>query len=73
MALHAEPIFLCIYLFDFGCSGSSVLHGFSPVAASVVVVRWLLLLQNMSSGPHRRRSCGSWALEHRLSSCGTQA
>ena len=57
--------------------------GFSLVAVSggyalVVVCRlfsWqrLLLLQSRGSRHEGFSSCGSWALEHRLSSCGSQA
>ena len=34
---------------------------------------WLLLLWNMGSRHVGFSSCGLWALEHRLSSCGTRA
>ena len=34
-------------------------------------LQWLLLLQ--STGSRCFSSCGMWALEHRLSSCGTRA
>ena len=33
-------------------------------------LRWLLLLQSMGSRHVGFSSCDSWALEHRLSSCG---
>ena len=65
-ALFFFFLILFIYLFIFGCAGSSLrCVGFS--------LRWLLLLQ--STGPRCTgfSSCGSWALEHRLSSCGTRA
>ena len=47
--------------------GSSLLQwiGFS--------LQWLLLLWSVGSGVCGLSSCGSWALEHRLSSCGAQA
>ena len=35
--------------------------------------RWLLLLWSMGSRHVGFSSCGLWALEHRLSSCGTEA
>ena len=36
-------------------------------------LRWLLLLQSMGSRCAGFSSCGSWAPEHRLSSCGARA
>ena len=67
----------------FGCVGSSFLRaGFSLVAASGgssslrcagFALQWLLLLQSTGSRRPGFRSCGSWALERRLSSCGAQA
>ena len=46
--------------------------GYSSLQCTGFSLGWLLLLQSMGS---RRAcglsSCGSWALEHRLSSCGT--
>ena len=57
-------------------------HGLSLVAASRVYsslrcadfsLRWLLLLQSMGSRRVSFSSCGSWALERRLSSCGARA
>ena len=72
-----------IYLFIFGCVGSSLLRlGLSQVAASggrsllrcgVFSLRWLLLLQSTGSQCTGFRSCGSLALERRLSSCGARA
>ena len=53
------------YLFIFGSVGSSLLHaGFS--------LQWLLLLRSKGSRCMGFGSCGSRALEHRLSSCGAQ-
>ena len=41
--------------------------------SSLVAVWWLLLLQSTDSRVHAAfSSCGSWALEHRLNSCGAQ-
>ena len=64
-------------------------RGLSLVAASVgysslwcagFSLRWLLLLRSMGSRctasvvvVHGLSSCGSWALERRLSSCGARA
>ena len=59
-----------------------VVHGLSLVAASGgysllwcagFSLWWLLLLRSMGSRCAGFSSCGSWALEHRLSSCGTWA
>ena len=36
-------------------------------------LQWLLLLWSLGSGACGLSSCGSWAREHRLSSCGAQA
>ena len=65
----------------FGCSGFSLIHaGFSVVAASEgysslhcmgFSLWWLLLLWSRGSKHASFSSCGSWALEHWLSSCGT--
>ena len=71
-----------IYLFTFGCAGSSLLCGLSLVVESegysLVAVRGLLiavasLVAEHSSGVRSGLSSwGSRALEHRLSSCGMQ-
>ena len=72
-----------IYLFIFGCVGSSLLRtGFLLVAASRgysslwctgFSLQWLLLLQSTGSRRAGFSSCGSWALELRLSSFGARA
>ena len=36
-------------------------------------LQWLLLLYSLDSRTHSFSSCSSWALEHRLNSCGTWA
>ena len=71
------------YLFIFGCVGPSLLRaGFSLVAVSGgysslwcagFSLRWLLLLRSTGSRRTGFSSCGSRALERRLSSCGTRA
>ena len=56
-----------------GCVGSSLLRrGFSPfvVLRLLVAVAFLVLVRGLQSA---RASEGSWALEHRLSSCGARA
>ena len=75
--------FIYFIYFIFGCVGSSLLHvGFALVAASGgyssmrctgFSLWWLLLLWSTGSRHAGFSSCGSWALEHRLSSCGTWA
>ena len=75
--------FFLINLFIFGCTASSLLHtGFSLVAMSGgysslwcvgLSLQWLLLLWSMGSRCTGFSSCGSRALERRLSSCGAQA
>ena len=82
-------IYLLIYLFIFGCAGSSLLRelslvavigGYSSLWCAGFSLRWLLLLWSTGSGTwasvataHKLSSCGSWALECRLSGCGAQA
>ena len=69
-------------LFIFRCIGSLLLCGLSLIAASGgysslrwagFSLRWLLLLQSTGSRHAGFSSCGSQALERRLSSCGTRA
>ena len=71
-------------LLFFGCTGSVLLlSGFSLVTASggysLIVVHGLLIAVAslvagaLALGPVGFRSCGSQALEHKVSSCGTQA
>ena len=65
---------LFVYLFIFGCVGSVAVHGLSLVAVSGgCSLRWLLLLWSAGSRHLGFSSCGSRALEHRLSSCGARA
>ena len=47
--------------------------GYSLVTAHGFSLWWLFLLQSMGSRACGLSSCGSWALEHRLSSCGAPA
>ena len=72
-----------VFCFIFGCIGSSLLRvGFSLVVASGgysslrhagFSLWWLLLLRSTGSRRMGFRSCGSRALERRLSSCGAWA
>lgn len=68
--------------FIFGCAGSLLLRELFLVAASrgyyLAVVHRLLTavaspVWSAGSRARERRPCGSWALEHRISSCGAQA
>ena len=47
--------------------------GYSLLWCTGFSLRWLLLLQSTGSSRAGFGSCGSWALECRLSSCGTRA
>ena len=64
------PPFLKIYLFIFGCVGSSLLHaGFLQLRQAGATLRcsvWASPCGGFSC-------CGAWALERRLSSCGARA
>ena len=83
-------VFLCliflnlfIYLFIYGCIGSSlpctgfslvaVSGGYSSLRCTGFSLRWLLLLRSTDSKLAGFSSCGLRALERRLSSCGSQA
>ena len=77
-------IYLFIYLFIYFWLHwvFAAAHGLSPVAASGghpslrcagPSLCWLLLLQSMGSRRVGFSSCGSWALERRLSTCGARA
>ena len=72
-----------IYLFIFGCSGSLLLRtdvslavasgGYSSLRCAGFSLQWLLLLWSTGSRRTGFSSCGSQALERRLSSCGAWA
>ena len=47
-------------------------RGYSSLRCVGFSLRWLLLLHSMGSRSVGFSSCGSWALERRLSSCGPQ-
>ena len=80
-------LFVClnlfIYLFIFGHVGSSLLRasfllvvvsgGYSSLQCVGFSLQWLLLLRSTGSRRAGFSSCGSWALERRLCSCGTRA
>ena len=88
--VYASMFFKKIYLFIFGCVGSSLLHtGFLQLWREGATLRCSAQASHCSGfscrgacalGPRASvvvaggsGSCGSWALEHRLSSCGAQA
>ena len=72
-------IYLSIYLFIYGCVGSSLLCWVFVAAHGLCCGAWashcggFSLLQSMGSRHAGFSSCGSRALECRLSSCGAQA
>ena len=74
----------CIHLFIYfwlhwvfvavcGLSLVAVSGGHSLLQCAGFSLRWLLLLRSMGSRHMGFSSCGSQALEHRLSSCGARA
>ena len=56
-----------------GLSLVVVSRGYSSLWCAGFSLWWLLSLQSMGSRCVGFSSCGSWALEHRLSSCGAWA
>ena len=66
---------LFIYLFLAACGLSLVVAsgGYSLLWCTGFSLRWLLLLRSTGSRRVGFSSCGSRALEHRLSSCGARA
>ena len=69
-------IYFCLrWVFIAACGVSLVVvsGGYSSLRCVGFSLRWLLLLRSMGSSCAGFSSCGSWALEHRLSSCGAQA
>ena len=55
------------------CCAWAVSGSYSPLRCASFSLRWLLLLQSTGSRRLGFRSCGSQALECRLSSCGSRA
>ena len=71
---------ICSFFFFFGCfvavCGLSLVaasRGYSSLWCAGCSLWWLLLLWSTGSKHAGFSSCGSWALERRLSSCGTRA
>ena len=56
-----------------GLSLVAASRGYSPLRCAGFSLRWLLLSGSTGSRRLGFSSCGSQALEHRLSSCGAQA
>ena len=83
---HAFSFLKNLYLFIFGCAGSSLLHGLFSSCGEQELVSicsvWVFYCGDFSCCRALAlgtcaplvvaRSCGSQALEHRLSSRGTQ-
>ena len=68
-----------ILLFFLAVLGLHCWEGFSLVAVQGLSLQWLLIAEDGLSGTqaplvaaHGLSTCGSWALQHRLSSCGKQ-
>ena len=55
-----------------GLSLVATIGGYSSLWCVGFSLRWLLLLWSTGSRHLGFSSCGSWALEHRLSSCGAR-
>ena len=55
------------------CAGLSLVAasgGYSLLRCVGFSLQWILLLRSMGSRRKGFSSCGTWALDHRLSSCG---
>ena len=77
-------MYVCIYLLTYfwlrwvfvaACGLPLVVArgGYSLLRCVGFSLRWLLLLRSTGSRRTGFSSCGTWALEHRLSSCGARA
>ena len=65
---------LCwVFVAACGLSLVAVRGGYSSLQCAGFSLWWLLLLQSTCSRHMGFSSCGSWALELRLSSCGARA
>ena len=62
-----------VFLAARGLSLAAASGGYSSLWCAGFSLRWLLLLQSTGSRREGFSSCGSWALERKLSSCGAQA
>ena len=81
MSFLKKVIYLFVYLFRLHwvsvaarrLSLVEASRGYSSLRCAGFSLRWLLLLRSTGSRHMGFSSCGSQALEHRLSSCGAQA
>ena len=67
------PIFFFFFLAALGLHYCAQAFSSCGERCAGFLLRWLLLLQSMGSRHAGFSSFGSWALERRLSSCGSQA
>ena len=61
-----------IFVAVHGLSLVAASRGYSLLRCAGFSLQWLLLLQSTGSRHGGFSSCGSWALEHSLSSCGAR-
>ena len=70
-------LFTVTFMYFWLCWVFVATHGLSLVmesrGSSLVLVRGLLIAEASLVTEHRLSSCGSWALENRLSSCVARA
>ena len=64
---------LWVFIAAHGFSLVTPSGGYSSLWCAGFSLQWLLLMRSMASRHSGFHSCGLWALEHRLSSCGTRA
>ena len=62
-----------VFIAECGLSLVAASGGYSSLRCAGFSLRWLLLLWSTGSRRVGFSSCGSWALERRLSSCGARA
>ena len=70
---NSHPLLHWVFVAVRGLSLVATSRGYSSLWCAGFSLRWLLLLQSMGSRCKAFSSCGSRALERRLSSCGTRA
>ena len=70
LSLHCCAGFALVVV-SWGCS--LAVHWLLTVVAPLVVVQGLWGAQSLVVAAYRLSSCSSWALEHRLNSCGVGA
>ena len=63
----------CVFIAARGLSLVAASGGYSSLWCAGFSLRWLLSFRSTGSRRVGFSSCGSWALERRLSSCGAQA